>query len=309
MLPSEIHTIRDAIRWTASEFNRQGLYFGHGTDNALDEAAYLVFHAIALPMDIPGSYYETVLSTEEKQRINEIICQRIEKRIPASYITNEAFFMGMPFYVNEHVLVPRSPIAELIEAHFQPWIEPGKVCNILDMCTGSGCIGIACAHIFNEAKVDLVDISEAALDVARENIHRHHMEHQVEAIQSDLFSHLEGRKYDIIVSNPPYVDAQDFNSMPKEYLAEPALGLEAGEDGLDIVIPMLAVADEFLRDGGIIVVEVGNSMWAMEELFKNVPFTWLEFEHGGQGVFLLTKHDLHQYKRAFRTALATRKNK
>ena len=255
----------------------------------------MVLQTLNLEPDTHSVYFASKLTDNEKQAVIDIIYRRVKEKIPAAYLTNEAWFAGMPFYVDERVLVPRSPIAELIQDHFKPWVEPDNVEQILDLCTGSGCIAIACACYFPNAYVDAVDISEDALDVALQNIEKHHMVDNVNIIQSDLFSNLQGRQYNIIVSNPPYVNADDLSGMPQEFKAEPQIGLAAGKDGLDLVIPMLEQAADHLYPDGILIVEVGNSEYALQERYTDVPFYWLEFENGGHGVFLLTKEQLDEH--------------
>lgn len=289
----ELLTIGDFIRWGASEFNGAKLYFGHGTDNAWDEAEQLVLHAIHLTPPLADEWLSARLTRAERIRVQEHLRRRIDERIPAAYITGQAWFAGLPFAVDERVLVPRSPIAELIQKRFEPWLskEPAQ---ILDLCTGSGCIGIACAYAFPDAEVQLSDISFDALAVAEENIQQHHLEERVFAMQSDLFENLAGLKFDLIVSNPPYVDAEDLATMPDEYLAEPEIGLGSGEDGLDFTRRLLREASDYLTDDGLLVVEVGNSWVALQAAYPQLPFTWVEFERGGDGVFVLTKADLQR---------------
>ncbi len=292
----DLHTVQDFIRWGMSRFIENKLHFGHGTDNALDDALTLVLHALHLPFGLPDSLMAGRLTQAEKASVAEILAQRIEKRLPAAYLTNKALFCGIPLYVDERVLVPRSPIGELIEQQFDPWVIADDVTHILDLCTGSGCIAIACADMFPIAQVDGVDISEDALAVANINITRHKLASRVQAIHSDLFAAVAGRKYQIIVANPPYVDAEDIASMPEEFHQEPAIGLASGVDGLNITRKILSQAVSYLTDDGILVVEVGNSEEALQAQLPAVPFAWLEFERGGHGVFLLTREQLLEHQ-------------
>lgn len=296
---AELFSIRDLIRYGVSRFNEAELWYGHGMSNALDEAVFIALSSLRLPLNIIESYFDSRLTFAEREQVLALYARRINERIPAAYLTNEAWFTGLKFYVNENVLVPRSPIAELIENRFEPWVDPEQVESILDLCTGSGCIGIASAYAFEWAEVDVADISPEALDVARQNVKNHQFEDQVTVYESDLFSALEDRKYDIIVSNPPYVDAEDMSLLPDEFKSEPELGLTAGNDGLDLVKVILNQAANYMNPNGILVVEVGNSQHALEELLPEVDFYWLEFERGGDGVFLLTYEQLLQHKDSF----------
>lgn len=292
---ADLLTIKDYIRWGASRFAEAQLSFTHGMASPFDEAAYLVLHTLHLPIDTPDLYFDSRLTSSERAAVTNIIRQRVETRKPAAYLTQEGWFLGLPFYVDERVLVPRSPIAEYIEKQFAPWIDPADVHNILDLCTGSGCIGIACAYAFPHAQVDLTDISADALSVANINIERHHLGGQAHAIQSDLFDNLQDRQYDIIVSNPPYVDAADMAALTPEFLHEPAdLALASGDDGLAHVRRILHDAAHHLSRHGILVVEVGNSQYALQDAYPDVLFHWLEFERGGDGVFLLTADQVRE---------------
>lgn len=294
-LVRELTTLRDLIRWASSEFNRQKLCFGHGFASALDEAVYLTLHALALPWNYPVQYFDAVLLPQERQQVIEILRKRIETRQPAAYLTGEAWFAGLPFYVDERVLVPRSPIAELIAAHFEPWIEPQQINTILDLCTGSGCIAIACQMAFPQAEVAASDISQEALQVAAINLERHGLEQQITLYPSDLFDSIPPQKFDLIVSNPPYVDRQDMQALPQEFIAEPQLGLEAGEDGLNIVDRIFVDAVNYLSENSLLIVEVGNSEAALMMKYPDLPLTWIDFQQGGSGVFCISGELLRHY--------------
>ncbi len=300
----ELQTIGDYIRYASSQFNQAELFFGHGSDNAWDEAVTLIMFAISLPVNAVDQVLSYRLVEQEKQTILTLIEQRINEGVPAAYITNQAYFANLPFYVDERVLVPRSPIAELILKRFTPYInEQHLPSRILDLCTGSGCIAIACAVEFPDAEVDAVDLSIDALNVAQINIENHGLSEQVIPIQSDVFTGVEGLTYDLIVSNPPYVDQEDVDSLPVEYTHEPEMGLGCGEDGLDIVRQILAQSAEHLNDNGILICEVGNSQIHVEAVYPQVPFTWIDFEHGGHGVFMLTKAQLVEFSSIFQQQL------
>ena len=300
----ELKTIRDLMRWGASCFNHAGLSFGHGTDNAFDEALVLVSHALHLPLQFPEHYLAAHVTAEERDAALALIQQRIETRKPAAYLTHEAWFAGLPFYVDERVLVPRSPLAERIEHGFEPWLQSDAIERVLDLCTGSGCIAIACAAHFENAHVDAVDISEDALAVARRNVERHGLQDWVQVIKSDLYAAVEMQRYQLIISNPPYVSAEEMQQLPDEYRHEPQIGLAAGREGLDVVISILARAASHLEADGILVVEVGNGRELLSECFPDVPFLWLEFERGGHGVFLLDAQQVQQYQPLFAAALS-----
>lgn len=300
--PSRLRTVRDHIRWAVSRFHEAGLFFGHGTDNAWDDARQLVLGALHLPFEIADAYLDCRLEEDEQQHLLGLLQRRIEERVPTAYLTGEAWFCGLPFLVDERVLVPRSPIAELIAQRFAPWL-PSEPARILDLCTGSGCIGIACAYAFPDAEVVLGDLSFDALEVANQNIERHELEDRVYTVQGDGFAGLPGQRFDLIVSNPPYVDAEDFADMPAEYQHEPEMGLACGTDGLDLVRRMLAEAADHLSEQGLLIVEVGNSQVHVEALYPEVDFTWLEFEQGGHGVFLLAAAQCREYQKLFRSRL------
>jgi ribosomal protein L3 glutamine methyltransferase len=285
-------TVRELIQAGAEAFEKAGLWFGHGSDNAFDEAAELVFFATGLRHEDAHKVYERTLDSEEQSRIRALFERRIRERIPAAYLTHRMWFAGHEFYVDERVLVPRSPIAELIQARFEPWIESTRIERVLDIGTGSGCIAIAAALALPDARVDAADISQDALTVTALNIERHQLRSRVRAIHSDLFDALSGERYDVIVSNPPYVGDEELASLPREYSLEPRLGLHGGRDGLEIVRRILRDAPAHLTEHGILIVEVGNSEDALVQAYPYAPFTWLEFEHGGGGVFVLTAEQL-----------------
>ena len=300
------NTPRALIHWVADRFHEAGLVFAHGTDNALDEAACLVMHAMHIGYDQPDAVLDEEISEADRLRVVQLLEQRVTSREPAAYLLHEAWFANLPFYVDKRVLVPRSPIAELIDARFMPWVNPQQTGRILDMCTGSGCIGIACAYAFPDATVDLTDLSSEALDVARENIRRHHLSDRVAALQSDIFSALHERVYDIIVANPPYVPAEEMQQLAPEFGHEPSLGLLAGSDGLDVVVQILQHAARHLDENGILVVEVGHTQDWLIAQYPEVAFMWLEFEYGGGGVFMLDAAQLEHYQPLFDQVVSQR---
>ncbi|MGO1297871.1 MAG: 50S ribosomal protein L3 N(5)-glutamine methyltransferase [Vibrio sp.] len=288
---SELYTLQDMIRWTVSRFNAAHLFYGHGTDNAWDEAVQLILPTLYLPIDVPPHVLNSRLTSSERLRVVDRVIRRINEHTPVAYLTNKAWFCGLEFFVDERVLVPRSPIGELIQNQFQPWLVDSPA-RVMDLCTGSGCIAIACAYAFPDAEVDAVDISVDALQVAEQNIQEHGLEQQVIPVRSDLLRDVPEVEYDIIVSNPPYVDAEDMDSLPDEFRHEPELGLAAGSDGLKLVRRILANAPKYLTENGILICEVGNSMVHLMDQYPNIPFTWIEFENGGHGVFMLTRQQL-----------------
>lgn len=284
---ARLHAVRDFVRWGASRFREAGLVFGHGTDNALDEAFHLVLHALHLPFDLPAVYLESALTRRERSAVLALLRQRIETRKPAAYLIGEIAFAGHAFTVNEHVLVPRSPIAELIERGFAPWLHEPPA-TVLDLCAGSGCIGIACALHF-ECEVDLGEIDANAIAVCAQNIARHRVADQVRAVQSDLFEGLAGRHYKLIVSNPPYVPSAEWEALGAEFRSEPRLALEAGADGMDIVARILREAPDHLTENGLLICEVGGSVEEFEARWPRLPVTWIDFERGGDGVFAIDR--------------------
>ena len=305
-MTNELQTIVDLIRYAASRFNAAGLTFGHSHDNAIDEATHLVLSCLHLPPDLPPAYGSARVTAIEKNRVLSLIDRRIETREPVAYLVGEAWFAGMPFKSDARALVPRSPIAELIEDGFSPWLDGRDVERALDLCTGSGCIGIAMAAHNPHWRVDVADISDDALVLARENIALHQLDMHVRAVRSDLFSGLAGERYDLIVSNPPYVTDDEYAALPGEYAHEPKLGLTAGVDGLDIALRILHDAADHLTDDGLLIVEVGESEHALNALLPGVPFVWIEFKVGPMGVFALERHDLDQHVAAIRAAADAR---
>jgi ribosomal protein L3 glutamine methyltransferase len=299
-----LSTICDFIRYATSRFNEAELSFTHGFDSALDEATYLVLHTLHLPHDMPPAYAAAHLLMAEREQILLRIDRRLQ-RIPSAYITQEAWFAGMAFKVDESVLIPRSPIAELIEAGFSPWLQNAPE-RVLDLCTGSGCIGIATAAHFADAEVDLVDISEAALRLARFNVAQHGLEHRVEIIQSDLFRALKGRKYDLIVTNPPYVAEAEMSTLAAEFAHEPKLGLVSGTDGLDAPLVILEEASDHLTRDGLLVLEVGASEASLLAMLPDLPGHWAEFARGGSGVVVITASELASYRPQLKRAIAER---
>ncbi len=285
-------TIAVALERAARRLARAGLHFGHGTDNARDEAAALLWHALRLPARPDPERLSRPLAPAESARLEALLERRIRERLPAVYLTRRCWFAGLPMYVDQRVLIPRSPIAELIERRFEPWIDAARVRRILDLGTGSGCIAIACARAFPRARVDATDISREALAVARRNIGRHRLQRRVRALASDHFAALAGLSYDIIVSNPPYVGRRELRGLPAEYRHEPQLALAAGTDGLDSVRTILRGSAAHLKPGGILIVEVGNTERAVRRAFPRLPFIWLSFERGGGGVFALRREEL-----------------
>jgi len=288
---SVLRTVRDLVRWGASRFQQAGLHFGHGTDNALDEAFHLVLHALHLPPDLPTVYLEAAVTASERSAVLKLLQARLRTRKPAAYLIGEIQFCGLPFTVDERVLVPRSPIGQLIEKQFRPWLQRAPRA-ILDLCAGSGCIGIACAYAFDEARVDLAEISPGALAVCRQNIERHGVGERVRALKSDLYDGLGDARYDLIVSNPPYVPLGEWKTLAAEYQQEPKMALAAGKDGMDLVARILAEAPARLNAGGWLVCEVGGSVPEFEVRWPRLPVTWVEFERGGDGVFIISREEL-----------------
>ena len=294
----ELFTIRDWIRFAVSQFEASDIFYGHGTDNAYDEAVWLIMSALHLPMDTLNNFLDARLTTTERTKLAGFIEQRITQHTPTAYLLKEAWLQGLKFYVDERVLIPRSFIAELLNndlstGDLSPWIEfPEMIESAADICTGSGCLGILLASVFPNAAIDVVDISQDAIDVAKINIANYGLEAQITAIKSDMFSALKGKKYDVIISNPPYVDAPSMAALPAEYQNEPQLALGSGDAGLDHTHTILREAVNYLNDNGILIVEIGHNRDALEAAYPNMAFNWLEVSSGNQFVFLLTKEQL-----------------
>jgi ribosomal protein L3 glutamine methyltransferase len=290
---NELVTLRDCLRFAVSRFNEAGLHFGHGNDNAWDEAVYLALHTLHLPLDRLDPFLDARLLEQERRSLLKVFQRRIGERVPAAYLTQEAWLAGHRFYVDERVIVPRSFIAELLEEQLTPWIDdPWQVDSVLDLCTGSGCLAIIAALNFPAATVDAIDLSPDALAVARQNIADYDLEERIRLIQSDAFTALGDERYDLIIANPPYVDAAAVATLPPEYLREPQLALGSGDDGLDLTRAILVEAPDRLTPNGILVVEIGHNREALEAAYPELPFTWLETAAGNQYVFMLRADDL-----------------
>ncbi len=295
---SKLKTVGDLIRWGVSRLNEVGRHFGHGTDNAADEARVLVFHALSLDFAVPEYFYAARVTPAERDAAVALIRRRIDEGCPAAYLTGEAWFAGLRFEVTPDVLVPRSPIAELIQNGFRPWCEADDIKNALDIGTGSGCIAVAIAAYLG-VHVDAVDISPAAVEVARRNLAAHDLGDFVDVMESDLYAGVQGRSYDLIVSNPPYVGAASMASLPDEYAREPEIALAAGEDGLQLIHRILHGAADHLNPGGLLVVEAGESAAALADAYPDVPFEWCDFANGGSGVLVLRAADVDRFRSQF----------
>lgn len=290
---ASLKTVRDCLRFAVSRFNEAELFFGHGSGNAYDEAAYLILHTLNLPLDRLEPFLDARLTQSEIYDVLDIIERRTEQRIPAAYLTNQAWLGDLSFYVDERVIVPRSFIAELLREQLMPWISDAeRIGNVLDMCTGSGCLAILAAHAFPNAHIDAVDLSADALDVAQYNVTDYALEDRISLIESDLFAKLKGKKYDLIISNPPYVDALSVVALPQEYKYEPQLALGSGTDGLNATRAILGHAAEHLTEDGLLVVEIGHNRDALEAAYPDLPFTWLDVSAGDEFVFILHRNDL-----------------
>jgi ribosomal protein L3 glutamine methyltransferase len=291
--PQHLHTVRDWLRFAVSRFNQAELFFGHGSSEAYDEAAYLILHTLHLPLDQLAPFLDAQLTPAECAELLSVLQRRVEQRIPAAYLTHEAFLGDFSFYVDERVIVPRSFIAELLREQLSPWIaDPDGITSVLDLCTGSGCLAILAADAFPYSEVDAVDLSFDALAVAERNVTDYDLHDRLSLIQSDLFTQLGDRQYDLIISNPPYVDAVSVAALPPEYLHEPELSLGSGEDGLDATRVILANAAQYLTENGILIVEIGHNREILEAAYPNLPFTWLQVSAGDQFVFMLHRNDL-----------------
>lgn len=292
-ITEELHTIRDWLRYTVSRFEKSEIFFGHGTDNAYDEAVWLIMRALHLPLDTLDNFLDAKLTSDERKHLAHLIERRVTERVPTAYLLREAWLKGYQFYVDERVIVPRSFIAELLEEGLSPWVEfPEMVQSAADICTGSGCLGVLLADAFPNAMIDVVDISQDAIDVCNINIKKYQLEDRVSAIQSDMFEALKGKTYDLIISNPPYVDAPSMATLPHEYRNEPQLALGSGDAGLDHTHTLLKEAANYLNDDGILVVEIGHNRHALLQAYPYLPFTWLEVASGDEFVFLISKKDL-----------------
>ncbi|MCC8996407.1 MAG: 50S ribosomal protein L3 N(5)-glutamine methyltransferase [Nitrosomonas sp.] len=295
--PLEFESIRDLLRYAVTQFNKANLHFGHGSSNAYDEAAYLILKTLSLPLDQLEPFLDARLLKSECDQILHVIDRRIKDRIPAAYLTQEAWLGEYRFYVDERVIVPRSFIAELLQTQLAPWVvEPDRITNILDMCTGSGCLAILSALYFEYAQIDAVDISKPALEVAHKNIDHYGLEKRINLIASDLFSSLKNKRYDLIISNPPYVNAKSMSQLPKEYQHEPQNALSSGIDGLDATRKILESAADHLTEDGLLVVEIGHNREALEHAYPSTPFNWLETHAGNEFVFLLQRNQLPNNK-------------
>ena len=290
---TELLTIRDWLRYTVSQFEASDIFYGHGTDNSYDEAVWLIMSALHLPMDTLDNFLDAHLLASERLHLSDLLEKRIKHHTPTAYLVKEAYLQGFKFYVDERVIVPRSFIAELLANGLQPWVEyPELIESAADICTGSGCLGVLLANTFPDAAIDVIDISTDAIDVANINIANYGLQFQVTAIQSDMFTALEGKSYDLIISNPPYVDAPSMAALPAEYQNEPQLALGSGEDGLNHTHTLLREAAKYLNHGGLLVVEIGHNRDALLAAYPDLPFTWLDTSSGDQFVFLLTKEQL-----------------
>jgi ribosomal protein L3 glutamine methyltransferase len=295
-ITDELITVRDWLRWAVSHFEKAGLFYGHGCDNAWDEAVWLVLNALHLPLDRLEPFLDAKLTTAERKSVLALLQTRIEKRTPAAYLTNEAWLGDFKFYVDERVIVPRSYFAELLEEGLEPWLDdPYRVTTALDLCTGSGCLAILMAHAFPHAAIDGVDLSPDALEVAKRNVADYGLETQIELIQSDVFANLGDRRYDLIISNPPYVTEESMSVIPAEYRHEPEMALVSGSDGLDVVRKILIGGADHLSEDGLLLVEVGHNAHLVEDAWPHVPFTWVDAPSGDSKIFMLSREDLIEY--------------